>query len=710
MAQSTAAALAEVAPKIGSNGNGHAKPASPAARMVPRDPAAGIPGMPPNLGKDLIPHIITHQGIVSSAYKVYRPSDEALRDSWENARFMRNDPMIRECVDSRVRSCALLNWHLEPENAKSHDEQELCRVLTDIVAASHRFMQYRENLAGAIWPGRAAAQHRFQWDYVGGRQRIVLKRWLPVNGDKLVFRFDDGSGDIDPDQVGIRVGMNYKIGDEVSYKTEFRRGANVVVEVPKVTLADTGLAYFLDNWQRPLLAIHKHQIEDGYYEDPLSAGAINGVGIRSVIYWTWMQKQNVMAALMEYLDRSALGVELWYYPWGNNEAREKTRTAAEERIGGGRNIILIPRPMGDDADAYGVDHIEPGLGGVEALERIIKELFAHQIKRYILGQVLTSEAESTGLGSGVADAHIDTLMQIVRYDSTNLEETITEELVAHLKNYNFPAARKIRVKFRIDTSEDDMKEKLEALRAGWEMGLKLKAQDLYDTTGASQPDPGDEVLQHPQFQQMGAGQPGASGPPPGWQPHGKPDAQVLQEQLGAPSATEVDRMRRDREAFAAFYRAIQEKQPAQPVNVSVNPQIHMPQPAATEVHVGSPSVHLHPQDVRVQVPAPEIHVAAPEVHVESPTVSVESPGVSVEVAAPNINNSFTVPENAIQIQQAAVEPQGTRVVTDVERDAEGKLTSFVEETQYAPKRVKAEVKRDEFGKVKDVTRTPEEPE
>ena len=76
-------------------------------------------------------------------------------------------------------------------------------------------------------------------------------------------------------------------------------------------------------------------------------------------------------------------------------------------------------------------------------------------------------------------------------------------------------------------------DKIDAHRTGWEMGLRLKAQDLYDIIGASMPDEGDEVLQHPQFAQQAAMGGAQQGPPPGFVPSGKTDYQVLMEQLGS---------------------------------------------------------------------------------------------------------------------------------------------------------------------------------
>jgi len=230
--------------------------------------------------------------------------------------------------------------------------------------------------------------------------------------------------------------------------------------------------------------------------------------------------------LMEFLERSALGIEIWYYPFGNPEAEEKTRTAAQERIGQGRNIIMVPRPIGDDGNSYEVQRIEPGMAGADTMKAIIEEYFGHLIKRYILGQTLTSEASGTGLGSNLADVHLGTFMSIVRYDAALLEETITTDLVEPMKRYNFPQMAGVHFRFVIDTEAENAEEKLAAFKTAWEMGLELKAADVAAIIGAAMPAEGDKKLSKSEQEQQSAqaqaaaqgGMPGAGGPMGGGAP------------------------------------------------------------------------------------------------------------------------------------------------------------------------------------------------
>jgi phage gp29-like protein len=480
-----------------------------AAEAMKRDPAGQIPGMPPNFGHTAVPHVLSFQGLFGTWSRVYRASDEALKDSLENARFMRNDPTIMECVESRQRSVALLPWHLEPEDEKSHDQEDLCNKIEKVLNRIRRFTEYRRVLLEAIWYGRSGIQHSWNWNSVAGHMRLMPHAirgqedmgWLPIHGDKLVFRYDDGTYDTWPGQVGIRVGARFGALDRIMTERWAER----------VEPTDRGPAYFLTDYERDQIIIHKHMIEDGAYEDGVDAGTIHGVGIRSRIYWTWFQKQQALAFLMEYMERSAGGIEVWTYPWGNKDALSKVKAAAEYRISGGHNITFVPKPLGEDKDAYGVEFVEPGMQGIELLKELITDMYGHLIKRYIMGQVLSSETAPTGLGSGVSELHLDTLLQILSYDGNNLEETITTELVRRIKDWNWPSAKDIDIRFKIDMEEPDVLEKLESWMRVYEMGAALKERDVMDLVGAAIPTEDDKILQSAEAQAAQMGRDAADG-------------------------------------------------------------------------------------------------------------------------------------------------------------------------------------------------------
>jgi len=409
---------------------------------------------------------------------MYRPPDEAIRHSLENARFMRNECGVMECLEARQRGTALLKWRITPEQEQPA-QRKMAEELTRIVRRIPHFLEYRRNLLEALWYGKYAVAQRFERIKIGGRSRIGVAHWEPRHGDKLAFRADE-SGGYDPRGVGIRVAHHSPSQGAGSHS--------------QLATTSEGRVYFLSPQERDLLVVHRHIIEDGPIEDPFGAGAIHGVGIRSRIYWSWYSMQECLAYLMEYLERSALGVEVWSYPSGNAQAEAAARKAAEERIGGGRSIVLVPKPLGENSGQFGVEHIEPGLAGAEALRSIITDYFGRKIKRYILGQTLTSETGATGLGSGVAETHAATYLDIIRYDAQKLAETLTTDLLAPLQRFNYPHAADVHLQFEIEVDSPDIERTLNAWKQAYEMGLSLKAEEVAELIGASRPMGAEEVL------------------------------------------------------------------------------------------------------------------------------------------------------------------------------------------------------------------------
>lgn len=462
-----------------------------------QDPMLGIPGMPPNAGEFPVPHIMTLQGLVTNISKVYRVSDEALNDSFDQARFMEYDIGIWECIEARIRSCVLLDWHLEPEDEKDPEQVACVEQLTKILKYTPRFMQLREQLMLAIWYGRSGVQIKPGWDWIGRQPYIKPIQWLPIHGDKIVFRLMDGDLSHRQNQVGIRVGLTYNVGDRI-YKGLYDQYGNRKPDHWQIEPTDRGLAYFLTEADEKLLCIHKHQIQDAAFERPIDAGRIHGVGIRNRIYWEWFMKQSTLQWLMEYVERSAFGLELWFYPMHNEKAKADAQAAIKQRVGAFRNVLMVPVPPDDGSgQQYGVQHVETGLAGADLLQGLVEKYFGHRIKRLILGQTLTTEADATGLGSGVASIHLLSFRDIVKYDSVNLQETMTDWINYSIKPWNFPNSSHYRIRFVIETEPVDADEKLTAMEKAWNMGARIKEKDVLDAIGAAAPTPADLILPGP---------------------------------------------------------------------------------------------------------------------------------------------------------------------------------------------------------------------
>lgn len=672
------------------------------AKMPEIDPASAFPGAPPNFGMQVVDHVFTISGQTGLAGQAYLNADEAMMHDPQNAERMKTDCGVTECLEARQRATALLKWQIEPE-IDSDDAKELAKQMTLIVKRTPRFMQMRQSLLEALWAGKAGIAGQFASREVGGHRRIVSSYWEPRHGDKLVFRYDRGDGEYKAGQVGIRV--------STSFLSSQARSRN------QVEYTSQGQVYFLNDFERKTFIVHKHMIEDGPYENPRLAGRIHGVGIRSKIYWTWYAMVECMQRALEYLDRAAFGVELWRYPASNPKAKEKTQEAATRNVSG-RNVVLIPSYPGDQAQMYGVEHIEPGLAGVDRLLQVIKDLFQMKIKRYIMGQTLTSEAEATGMGSGVADAHLETFADIVQYDSMNLEETITEDFLRHLQLWNFPNSGSTQLLFKINFKEENVKERLEAIKSGWDMGLPIVMSELAQACGVTQAKEGEEVVFNPQvyaaikqFQAQQSSQAAAS-TANNLNLHGQLMQQSVMNHLGVKPINQNDSQPNDdelslsREAYSfsenegslhlirnqrsehmqtirEFTTALSEVA-SRPVEVSIHQE-----PVQITIDSKPSIVNIEPQEIHISVPdqqAPVVNVTVrdqptPIINIDNQINVPDQPAAIVNVTTPEqqapIVNVTVPPQKSpdvnVTVNPELKMPDRQATGATVVRDADGKI-------------------------------------
>jgi len=450
-----------------------------------KDPAFFNPELPRNAGRPAVPHTMMFSGLLNTLSRSLRNPDEAMRHSKENAAMMRRDPMVMGPLFQRQMAVALLPWEVVPEDEKDQAQQKVAAELTELIKRIPRFTEYCRSLLEAVWFGRYGVQNMWGNRHTVDGKRQFIKRWQPVHGDKFVFRMEDGHYRYDPDQFGVKVHV-------AAGQSDFFAGDHHIEWTPD------GAAIFLGGWERSLFTLHKHFVMDGEFEDVYSAGQIHGVGLRHFLYWTWLQKQEALAQLAEVVERTAMGFTIYYYPAGNQQAEGEVTRIAEEQAN--KNQIILPFDP-SMPDSYRIEQIPPNTGGIGTLQNLIDNYFGNWVIRFILGQTLSMRSEATGLGSGVADLHRDSFLQVITYDAMNLEETLTNQVVNQLLAFNFPKFREHNFQFKFKVQDPKVEEILSGYRQAWEMGLKLKATDVMQAIGAEMPDDDEISIQNPAYAQ-----------------------------------------------------------------------------------------------------------------------------------------------------------------------------------------------------------------
>jgi hypothetical protein len=468
---------------------------------LPPAPEPGPPGsgsLTPNQSLFVVPH---HEQFIAqwnTQSGVYRYTfDEALRHSRQNAVAYRLDPVVYEALRARQMPTAALSWHLEAENEADPGEADHAKKCREAIERTPNLQQLLMYLLDAVWYGRHGASLVYDWDFTAGYRRAVVRQHFPINGDKLVFRYTG--------EVGVLVGGKYS-GSWIP--------------------TDRGRAHICTPEERQLLVVHEHEREDADFQAPEMAGRVHGVGVRDRLYWFLYMKQRVLAWMMSFLERVGKGgTWVFYFESGNDASLAEVTKFAQQA--NNNTAFLFPR-YADGKSGPGVERLEPVLAGADMLYRLVTEYFDVVIRRLILGQSLSAEAGGTGLGSGVASFHEETLNRILKYDARNLQETLTRDFVSVISRHIDPARCTPKWVFEVD--KPNSAEHLEAAGRFFEMGGILDEDNLRSVLGLPKPKPGSKTLSRAQsaleaanpmlglmaaqnLEPGGAGPTGTAGPP-----------------------------------------------------------------------------------------------------------------------------------------------------------------------------------------------------
>lgn len=423
--------------------------------------------LPAGGGHFTTPHFVDFAAVVNQATRTYLSRhDEALKHSWENALAMRRDPVIFGALRERQIPVTQLSWHIEPDDETDQQQADAAELITDIVLRFPRWQQFLMLLQEAIWYGRYGCQIRYQWDYTkdnkftGGR-RMIPTGFIPVNGDKLRFKWD-GS-------VGILI--------HSAYSSEI-----------KAEQTDYGLAHFLDGNEREAFIVHRFEPEDADFWEPELAGGINGVGLRGRLYWFWYLKSQVMALMMNYIERFSNGLTLYYYDASNPSAKEQMEHAVREQ--NGNFALLIPR-WANTRDTNSVERIEVSTASPALLQHLIDEYFDNRIIQTILGFSSSIADSPTILGTGYNDSKDNSTSRVIKYDAINLQATITDDLLKPLYRWNcgsVPCGR-----FIFDIDHVNAAELLGNAKIMRELGFDIDGDHLYEACGMPKPQQGSTV-------------------------------------------------------------------------------------------------------------------------------------------------------------------------------------------------------------------------
>lgn len=448
-----------------------------------RGPESGFPVSP----------VIMFSSVLGSGWRTYWHDrwDEAMRHGREQALAMKRDAFLMGLMQERRFATSSLKCHVEVDDKRDPRQKAIADGLQKTVHATPRFRKLCAYLLWCVWYGRYGAALKWEWQSrrvpdlrvgpaalgTGGapgssspRRCLTVAAHSPVSGDSIGHHWDG--------TPYVLVHAAYAYGLENA-------------DVGTTTVG--GRALFLRGSWRQHYIIHAHEVEAADFFAAEAAERMHGVGVRDAIYWINWIRQEGISNILDWCERTGLGVRLWYYQGGNAASRAAVQKAAKDQSD--KVNLLIPR-FGD-RPVEGVDYVATDGTGAELLLRL-QEHYQGIEERYIVGQSMSSGADTDGSlgGSGKAKFAADTKRRLVEFDAANLGETLTEDVVKPMATWTYPEVpyEEHNARLVFDVDQDDPEEILKAAKTFTDMGGTVIEDEVRGPLGFSSPQEGDKVL------------------------------------------------------------------------------------------------------------------------------------------------------------------------------------------------------------------------
>jgi hypothetical protein len=455
----------------GAAGSGYQPPRFPEPAPSARDRRNGRP--PAELTNWVIPHEDTFGAIYNLYSKTYLSRfDEALRASYVDALAMRRDGYIDGLIRHRKMPVIALPYQIECEDPGDPEQVKVARQMSKLIEAIPSFRGLIYWLQEALFYGKSGAQLLFGPKQIDGRKRMTVKRHIPINGDKIIWRWGgDGAG------ILVLPSWTPPGGKE---------------KLDHISYADRGTVYFLDDpADRKQFLIHRFEPSDTDYlfESDL-AGSVGGLGLRSRLYHAWWLRTEVTAWALNGLQRIGINGQFYaFYSEGDDASKQAIEKSLKNLVD--QNIAAFPRREGVASST--IERIEPAAVAYDVIKQFI-DYFDRITRDCILGQPSTVGPSSSGAGANDGDRNDAIPDSIVKADADSLAETFTEQLLPTLIELNdweyrgkFVRELPFNLRFKFQTDSYNVLKKAQTALILRQLNVDLDATDLRDQAGFKAP-------------------------------------------------------------------------------------------------------------------------------------------------------------------------------------------------------------------------------
>lgn len=208
-------------------------------------------------------------------------------------------------------------------------------------------------------------------------------------------------------------------------------------------------------------------------------------GLARLVAWCYLFKAYSIKDWMAFLDVFGMPLRLGRYDPSAKPDDIEILKAAVANLGSDAAAVM---PKGMEIEFQALS----GLSGTESLFERAADWFDAQISKAVLGQTMTAD---NGSSLAQAKVHNEVRHDIQTADADELEITIERDLIRPYVDLNFgPQQAYPRISYPVKQPEN-----LKALSRSVAMlvpvGLKVKASELREKLGLSEPQDGDELLE-----------------------------------------------------------------------------------------------------------------------------------------------------------------------------------------------------------------------
>ncbi len=236
--------------------------------------------------------------------------------------------------------------------------------------------------------------------------------------------------------------------------------------------------------------IHQHK--------KVKTGYLGRAGLFRTCLWPFLYKAYSIGDFAEFLETYGLPFIIGKYPFGGAADEKASLMRAVAALGRDARAVM---PQGMEIE------IQDAAAGAAGNHHLAMVDWADRAQsKAILGQVLSAEAQPTGLGSGVADLHGEVRRDILAADARQLAGTLTRDLVYPLTVLNGQRIDSYRrcPRWVFDTGEaEDLTRIADALPKLVGVGFKVPRAWAQGKVRIPEPDGTEDVL-HPPAPAMGA--------------------------------------------------------------------------------------------------------------------------------------------------------------------------------------------------------------